>query len=81
MGSAKRTAKKKVNTSQPAYILKQKQAAKLRALLAEKKRQDQARREFELFLAAQSFPNNNNNNWYFPEEERKKKRKTRKLRR
>jgi hypothetical protein len=85
MGSAKTPAKKRtttrrVNMSQPSEILKQKQLQRVRALLAEKRRQEQMRREFELFLTQSSF-NNNNNNWYFPGDDHKRKRKTRKLRR
>lgn len=83
MGAAKTVAKRRtvrrVNKSQPAELLKEKQKARIRALLAEKRRQEQMRKEFELFLAAQAV-NNNNNNWYFPELE-KKRRSTRKLRR
>lgn len=84
MGAAKtvakrRTVRRTVNRNQPAEVLKEKQKARIRALLAEKRRQEQMRKEFELFLAAQA-ANNNNNNWYFPELERKR-RSTRKLRR
>lgn len=77
MGAAKRQTVKRVNKSQPAEVLKEKQKARIRALLAEKRRQEQMRREFELFLAAQAV--NNNNNWYFPNEQRRGR--TRRLRR
>jgi uncharacterized damage-inducible protein DinB len=77
MGAAKRRTVKKVNRSQPTELLKQKQKNTLRALLAEQKRQEQMRKEFEAFLASQTL-NNNTNNWYFPAN---KQRKTRRLRR
>jgi hypothetical protein len=78
MGAAKRTVKR-VNKSQPSEILKQKQKNTVKALLAEKKRQEQMRREFEAFLVAQAV-SNNNNNWYFSGQERRLRNKTRKLR-
>lgn len=87
MGAAKtvgkkRTTTRRVNMSQPSEILKQKQLQRVRALLAEKRRQEQMRREFDLFLKQSTFNgNNNNNNWYFPGDPHKRKRKTRKLRR
>ena len=83
MGAAKTVAKKRtvkrVNKSQPAEILKQRQKNTVRALIAEQRRQEQMRREFEAFLAEQAVQNNNNNNWYFPNQHRA--RKTRRLRR
>ena len=86
MGAGKTVAKKRtvkrVNKSQPEEILKQKQKNTVRALLAEQRRQEQMRREFEAFLAAQAVQNNNNNNWYFPgQAERRLRNKTRRLRR
>lgn len=75
----KRTVKRVVNRSQPSEILKQRQKNIVKALLAEQKRQEKMRKEFELFLATQGM-NNNNNNWYFPANE-VKGRKTRRLRR
>lgn len=84
MGAAKtvakrRTAKRVVNKSQPAELLKEKQKERVRRMLAYKQRQERMLKEFNLFLAAKA-ANNNNNNWYFPELERKR-RSTRKLRR
>ena len=82
--AVKRSTKKRVNSSQPSYILRQRQLQRIRALLAEQRRQEMMQKQFELFLAAQTQTqtNNNNNNWYFPaEEEKKRQRKTRKLRR
>jgi hypothetical protein len=76
--SQKRSTRRRVNTSQPSEILKQKQKNRLRAVLAEQRRAEEMRRQFEAFLASQTLPNNNNNNWYFSSN---KQRKTRKLRR
>ncbi len=77
--SQKRSTRRRVNTSQPSEILKQRQKNRLRALLAEQRRAEEMRRQFEAFLASQAVPNNNNNNnWYSPAN---KQRKTRKLRR
>jgi hypothetical protein len=62
MASAKKTLKsnrKKVNKSQPSYILKQKQKTRVRALLAEKRRQDELRRQFEEFIKEFRVPGNN----------------------
>lgn len=75
----KRRTVKKVNTNQPAYILKQKQLQRIRALMAEQKRQEMMRKQFELFIKQSTFNNNNNNNGYFPA--LGQKRKTRKVRR
>lgn len=83
MSSAKRTVKaKKVNRNQPAFLLREKQTAKVRALLAEKKRQNQMRKEFENFIRTYQIPGNNNNNTGILWNNRKKRlNKTRRLRR
>ena len=80
MSGAKRQTVKKVNRSQPAQILKQKQKNRVRALLAEQRRSEEMRRQFEAFLASQAAYNNNNNS---PEStiQRGRSRKTRRLRR
>ena len=78
---AKRTVKaKKVNTSQPAHILKEKMKQQVRALMAEQRRQEEMRREFEAFLAAQAVVNNNNFR-NFNYQNNAARRRTRKLRR
>jgi hypothetical protein len=58
MASVKKQKTRKVNKSQPSEILKQRQIAKLKALLAEQKRQEEMRKEF-----LQMDNNNNNLNW------------------
>jgi hypothetical protein len=64
MSVAKAKTKKirRVNKTQPVEILKEKQKARLRALMAEEKRAEEMRRQFEAFLAGQAVSNNNNNN-------------------
>ena len=83
MSSAKRTAKvKKVNTNQPSFLLRQKQTARIRALLAEKKRQNQMRKEFENFMKKYQIPENNNNyTGVLWNNAKKRVNKTRRLRR
>lgn len=67
MGAAKpskTTTRRRVNMSQPSQILLQKQKAKIRALMAEERRQAEARKQYENFLRkyAMGDANNNNNN-------------------
>lgn len=83
MSSAKKTVKvKKVNRSQPSFLLKEKQSQKVRALLAEKKRQNEMRRQFENFIKSQRVPNNNNDfMWNSLHKRKNSRRATRKLRR
>ena len=83
MSSAKKTVKvKKVNRSQPSFLLKEKQSQKVRALLAEKKRQNEMRRQFENFMKSYRVPNNNNNYmWNNLHKKKGTRRATRKLRR
>jgi hypothetical protein len=62
MSSANKTLKskrKKVNTSQPSYILKEKQKKRIRTLLAKKKQEDELRRQFEEFMKEFKIAGNN----------------------